>query len=704
MTDLTYFEAQVEDARRAFVQAEAARSSDANQLYADYLNLQAEYNHAWTADQRERLFASREGVGLAAVPEEGVLLRVLDEEWNEMGLASLYFAQRVRETTGAPTITAEDFWQIVATDNWREVQWASVKPIDAAIIEINALLSGAEIIQEMATPVDIPVPEETVDAEPIVGGPAPVRARGGRRDIADEVTNKIIEQLEAGVVPWHQPWASTGNRLPVSLSTRRNYRGTNAMLLGISAQAHGYTSPLWGTFRQIKELGGAVTKGEHSTMVIFYKPLIQEATNAAGELSEERKGAVLRAYNVFNLSQTTGLEHLNVIEEDLRTEHERITQCEKAMQEYLTNGGPEFAHDGGDRAFYSPSRDRVSMPELERFESAEAYYATAFHELCHSTGHSSRLDRNEHREDHYFGSPSYATEELLAECGSAMACASLGSPQSATIAQSAAYIENWLNALRNDTSLVMKAAAGAQKAVEHMGLSLEREVTHDEEMVVAGEVAIAPETIRAPERTAEVNEKSRVVAHPNSVTLDSLEAEVRHFQKCVYEAGNLPPEDIARQDLEADMSKYRRQLAALEPDAREEWVFAEMLKTAEQRYEVLVGRVDDPLTRLNIIFSSQIAHAGDSQRLSEASAKLEARREELFQLAYSEPHPWVVEIDDTGFDSLPGVAEYREKWGVHDWNDPLGEGFSCDEQEQERAALEDRLLLAALEHLNGWVR
>ena len=235
MTDLSYFEAQVEDARRTFVQAEAARSGDANQLYADYLNLQAEYNHAWTADQRERLFASREGVGLAAVPAEGVLLRVLDEEWNEMGLASLYFAQRVRETTGAPTITAEDFWQIVATDNWREVQWASVKPIDAAIIEINELLSGAEIIQEMAAPVDIPVPEETVDAEPLVAEPASVRARGGKRDIANEVTNKIIEQLEAGVVPWHQPWAASGGRLPVSLSTGKTYRGTNAMLLGISA-------------------------------------------------------------------------------------------------------------------------------------------------------------------------------------------------------------------------------------------------------------------------------------------------------------------------------------------------------------------------------------------------------------------------------------------------------------------------------------
>lgn len=624
MTDLTYFEAQVEDARRACVQAEAARSGDANQLYAHYLSLQAEYEHAWTADQRERHDAAREGVGLAAVP---------------------------------------------------------------------------------VAPLDIPVPEETVDVEPLVAEPAPVRGRGGRRDIANEVTNKIIEQLEAGVVPWHQPWASTENRLPVSMSTGKAYRGTNAMLLGISAQAHGYTSPLWGTFRQIKELGGAVTKGEHSTMVIFYKPLIQEATNAAGELSEERKGAVLRAYNVFNLSQTTGLEHLNVIEEDLRTEHERITGCENAMRAYLTSGGPEFAHDGGDRAFYSPSRDRVSMPELKYFESAEAYYATAFHELTHSTGHSSRLDRNEHREDHYFGSPFYAQEELLAECGSAMACASLGIPQSAIIAQSASYIENWLNALRNDTSLVMKAAAGAQKAVEHMGLSLEREVTHDEEMVVvAGEVAIDPETMSTPERTAEANEKSRVVTHPNVVTLDSLEAEVRHFQKCVHEAEHLSPEDIARQDLEVDMSQYRRQLAALDPDAREEWILAEMLETAQEQYEVLVGRIDDPLTRLNIIFNSQIAHTGDAQRLGEASATLEARREELYQLAYCEPHLWVAEIEDSDLDGLLYVAEYRERWGIRDWNDPLGEVVTCAEQEQERAALEERLALSALEHGNGWVR
>src|ERR1039458_6757247 len=114
-----------------------------------------------------------------------------------------------------------------------------------------------------------------------------------------------------------------------------------------------------------------------------------------------------------------------------------------------------------------------------------------------------------------------------------MACASLGIDQSVMIAQSAAYIENWLTVLRNDTSLVMKAAAGAQKAVEHMGLSLEREVIHDEEMVVANEVAINPETTSAPERTDEVNGGSRVVSPLNAATLDSLEAEVRHFKKCV---------------------------------------------------------------------------------------------------------------------------------------------------------------------------
>jgi antirestriction protein ArdC len=155
--------------------------------------------------------------------------------------------------------------------------------------------------------------------------------------------------------------------------------------------------------------------------------------------------------------------------EDSRTEHERIETAEAVTQAYLAAGGPELQH-GASAAFYMPSADRIAMPDLEVFESPEHYYSTLFHELTHSTGHRTRLNRSSFGMPHRFGDVIYAEEELVAEMGAAMACAALGIDQAATLPQSAAYIENWLGKLRNDRTLILEAAAAAQRAGVLLGL------------------------------------------------------------------------------------------------------------------------------------------------------------------------------------------------------------------------------------------
>jgi len=278
-------------------------------------------------------------------------------------------------------------------------------------------------------------------------------------DIYQIVTDKIIESLNQGVVPWQKPWNPEVG-LPRSLSTKKAYRGLNIFLLGLSAQINGYSSPWWGTYKQIEARGGQVRKGEKSTLVIFWKRLEKEEVRDDGSI-KNNSFMMLRYFNVFNASQCDELEVPAIKGESKLTPHEG---AQEIVRTYLSSKNhPEIVKEGTE-ASYSPSRDCITMPVRTSFHNTESYYGTLFHEMTHSTGHSSRLNREGVVENHKFGDELYSAEELVAEMGAAMLCGVAGINWN--VENSAAYIGSWLKALKGDQKLVVKAAGLAQKAAD----------------------------------------------------------------------------------------------------------------------------------------------------------------------------------------------------------------------------------------------
>lgn len=288
-------------------------------------------------------------------------------------------------------------------------------------------------------------------------------------DIYQAVTDRILETLDRGTVPWRHPIKRSceGDGFPRSLSSRKPYRGVNIFLLAITAWAKGYESSYWLTYKQAKQQGGQVRRGEKASLVVFWK---RYATKDK-ETGEDKIVPVIRHYNVFNVEQCDDIKPPDAIEPDPNAEpFESIEQAEKIVLGYAH--GPLIEHGGG-RALYMPIEDKVRIADSDRFESNEAYYATLFHELAHSTGHSSRLDRGLDTKLAPFGSADYSKEELVAEMGSAFLSATAGiSPP--TIDQSAAYIEGWRKRLKGDKKLIVQAAAAGQRAADHvLGVSWE---------------------------------------------------------------------------------------------------------------------------------------------------------------------------------------------------------------------------------------
>ena len=271
------------------------------------------------------------------------------------------------------------------------------------------------------------------------------------------ITERVMALLKQGVVPWQKPWASS-EAMPRNLVSRKAYRGVNVFLL----HALGYESAFWLTFKQAQALGGNVRKGEKACPVVFWKWLDVE-----GEQDEQGKAKrvpLLRYYSVFNVAQCDGIE-LPALD-GTRREHNPIADAEcivAAMPKC-----PTIQHTGA-RACYWPSFDRVDMPKAETFRTAQDYYSVLFHELTHSTGHESRLNRKgvsgSEGEWSAFGSTPYAREELVAEMGAAFLCGHAGIVER-TIENSAAYVSSWLERLSDDVRLVVTAAAQAQKAAD----------------------------------------------------------------------------------------------------------------------------------------------------------------------------------------------------------------------------------------------
>lgn len=266
-------------------------------------------------------------------------------------------------------------------------------------------------------------------------------------DIYQGVTDRILECLGKGIVPWRKPW---GVAPPRNLSTGHVYKGINQILLSCTA----FTSPYWLTFKQARTMGGAVKRGERGTPIIFWK--VYEDERANGEVD---KRFTLRRFVVFNTEQTEG-----IIAPTLQapSEVDPIEDCERIVTAF--EDGPSIEHGGG-MACFLPAFDRILMPPRGAFCSAEEYYSTLFHEMVHATGSSTRLGRKGVTDRTAFASHEYSYEELVAECGAAFLCAQAGIAP-ATLENSAAYIAQWSKRLRGEPRWLLQAASQAAKAAD----------------------------------------------------------------------------------------------------------------------------------------------------------------------------------------------------------------------------------------------
>ena len=274
-------------------------------------------------------------------------------------------------------------------------------------------------------------------------------------NVYEIITDRIIKQLESGVAPWRKPWSA---KLPVNLISQKPYRGLNVLTLA----SQGYPSRFWLTFNQANKIGGRIRKGEKSSPVIYWNIGEEREYTTRDGGTRLSKPFLLRYSNVFNLSQTEGIDLPASALQETRTNNP-IEDCEQ-----IVAGMPNKpAFEQSDKAWYAPSRDVVGMPSIGLFRSSEEYYSTFFHELTHATGHVSRVGREGIENLNSFGSESYSKEELVAECGAAMLCGVTGI-ENRTIENSAAYLRTWIERLKSDSRLIVTAASAAQKAADYI--------------------------------------------------------------------------------------------------------------------------------------------------------------------------------------------------------------------------------------------
>ena len=290
-----------------------------------------------------------------------------------------------------------------------------------------------------------------------------MKKRSPRVDHHQKIVDVIISQLADGVLPWHKPWRTADG--VVSKPLRENgvpYQGINILTLWAASIEGGFMSPYWMTYRQAKEHGGQVRKGETATHVFFAKQLKPRPNESEDEEKTASKPThVRRAYAVFNTSQIDGLpskydEMAPFVNPDERDEH---------CANWFARLDVDVRH-GGDRACYNFLSDTIRMPSFEAFKSANDYYAALGHEAVHSTGASHRLDRS-FGSLGGFGSRAYAREELVAELGSAFLCADLGISSSPR-EDHASYLATWLRLLKDEPRALFEAASLAQRAVEYL--------------------------------------------------------------------------------------------------------------------------------------------------------------------------------------------------------------------------------------------
>lgn len=295
-------------------------------------------------------------------------------------------------------------------------------------------------------------------------------------DVYQIVTDRIIAQLEEGIIPWEKPWVNTsGTNVAVSHNDGRVYSLINQMLLGIPGE--------YITFEQAKKAGGHIKKGCKAHPVVFWRMYAKDLKDKDGNPILNEKGEprqetipVLRYFSVFHLEDTEGVKAKYVQSQGPVTDNLPIEAIDQAITEYLERSGVTLRHYEQGRSYYSPGSDMVVLPHMNQFQNAESYYATKFHELGHSTGHPSRLNRKGGME---FGDEDYSKEELVAEIVSAVLCNHFGIDTAKVQRNTAGYIQHWLKVLKADPKMIVSAASRAEKAV-NLILNLNQEKTETE--------------------------------------------------------------------------------------------------------------------------------------------------------------------------------------------------------------------------------
>ena len=297
-------------------------------------------------------------------------------------------------------------------------------------------------------------------------------AKQTQNELAQGVANKILALMEEHGTDWQKPWTSTAiaSGLPSNVASKKPYQGINTLLLAMEAMDKGYTSSVWGTFKQWAAVGGNL-KGQKSTVVFFWKPLLIDEKDASGKVikdaagnTKQKKIFMLKTYNVFNKDQVAGLADEPVVPVSADPEF-----YADEVEAFINNTGAVVKHGGG-QAYYRPATDHIQMPAKADFQGTdtstaeECYYSTLLHELVHWTGSNGRIDRTKGK---MFGDKDYAFEELVAETGSAILSVQLGVSVEPR-ADHAKYLNSWKKALTDNPKAIFSAFTQAYKAVDFL--------------------------------------------------------------------------------------------------------------------------------------------------------------------------------------------------------------------------------------------
>lgn len=288
-----------------------------------------------------------------------------------------------------------------------------------------------------------------------------------------EINNKVIAALAQGNIIWRKPW-STNGQFPANLTTLKRYKGWNLFYLSWVMKENDFQSPYFLTFKQSQTLGGHIKKGSKGFPIV--KWVKTEAKNPDYSEQADTDSGRVRYYpvthTVFNVAQTTGIDYPKPSVQDSPHANKLLT-CEELLQG-MDDIPPILS--GGEEACYIWPLDRIYMPEIGQFQVPEEYYSTLFHEIIHSTGHPTRLNRKELIDSSAYGSLNYSREELTAEFGAAYLCGITGIEQK-TIENSAAYIQHWIGQLQSDPALILKATAKAQAAIDFLPPAEQKETS-----------------------------------------------------------------------------------------------------------------------------------------------------------------------------------------------------------------------------------